>query len=418
MPSVTEKRLVKKLRLRDLEFADYNPRTITESALAGLRDSLGELGMIDMPVVNAVDGRLRLIGGHQRVKVLLEEGFEYADCLIVMLDSDAEQAANLALNNPAIQGKWDLKAAIPNMDEILKGLPKPDHMQFDKLRQELRKRASLNPETASTFKKHDKPGKPKSKQGEVYTLGQHKLYCGDALKLPAAFFGKQRARACVTDPPYGVEYTVGEDGKVENDGLHPKLWETFLHDACEMLQLNTSGACYIFMSSKSLPAFQESWMVWGGVIRRWLVWAKDQPTMMAMRSVDFQNQYEWIMYGYGEGCEPPAPETPRINVLAHPKPASNKLHPTQKPLDLIRALIEDGTSEGEIVFDPFAGSGTTLVACEALKRVCFAVEIEPRYADTIRKRWAETVYGESCDWVALTRCKSRKAERKKRSHKT
>ena len=398
-----EKPTTVKLRLKDLEPWDLNPRQMSAEATEGLREAIGELGLIDIPVVNTKGGKKRIIGGHQRAKILMEEGYEYADCIIVSLDKDAEQAANIALNNPAIQGKWDLKAAVPNMQEILDNLPKPDHMQFDALRKELRYKASLNPDTAPFGDKRVKKGKASSKKGGIYRLGQHVLCCGDALKVHGELFGNDKAHACITDPPYNVGYAVGKNGNVKNDGLDPKRWAAFMHDACEMILDRTKGPCYIFMSSKALPDLQSSWETWGGSVHRWLVWAKHNPTMMAMRTVDFQNQYEWIMYGWRDGAKVRLPETPRTNDLPYPRPASNKLHPTQKPLELIRDLVADATDEGQTVFDPFAGSGTTLVACEGLERSCIACEIDPHHCDTIRKRWAETTYGENCDWKKQTK---------------
>ena len=402
MPDISDKPYITRMRLKDIEAAAYNPRRISETAKEGLRESVAELGMIDMPVVNVADGKKRLIAGHQRVKVLIEEGYAEADCIAVNFDPMMEKAANLALNNPAIQGRWDLTQAIPNMDEILKHLPKPDHMKLDQLRKELRNRASRNPATGSSFKKHAKTGKAVSKIGETYQLGPHRLYCGDAMKMNGQLFGKKKAHACVTDPPYNVAYEVGKDGTIENDDLDPRKWATFVHDFSEMILGNVVGPCYVFMSSKGLPSLKESWEVWGGTVLRWLAWVKTNPTVMVTRTVDFQNQYEWIMYGCKDGVKPPKVSTPRTNMLVHPKPASNKLHPTQKPFDLVRDLVEDGTGEGEIVFDPFVGSGTTLCACEALKRVCFAAEISPHNVDIVRQRWAEQAHGVKANWKKLT----------------
>lgn len=402
MTDVIEKPYITRMRLKDIEVAPYNPRRISDTAKEGLRESLTELGMIDMPVVNVMDGKKRLVAGHQRVKVLIEEGYEEADCIAVQFDPITERAANLALNNPAIQGRWDLTSAIPNMEELLKNLPKPDHMQLKKLRQELRIRASRNPATSPSFKKHAQTVKAVSKPGEVYRLGQHRLYCGDALKMNGQLFGKKKAHACVTDPPYNVAYDVGEDGTIENDSLDPKQWAVFVHDFAEMILDRVTGPCYVFMSSKGFSTLQSSWESWGGTVLRWLAWVKTQPTVMVMRTVDFQNQYEWIMYGCKDGVKLPKIEKARTNMLVYPKPASNKLHPTQKPFDLVRDLVKDATSEGEIVFDPFAGSGTTLCACEALKRVCFSAEIIPYHVDVVRQRWAEQVHGENADWKKLT----------------
>jgi DNA modification methylase len=158
----------------------------------------------------------------------------------------------------------------------------------------------------------------------------------------------------------------------------------------------------MFMSSKYLPVVQDAWEYHEGIVDRWLAWVKTNPSVSSFRTVDFHSQFEWIMFGYKTGTRVPGIKTLRTNLFMFPKPAVNKLHPTQKPIEVIAPLIEDGTNEGEIVFDPFVGSGTTIIACEVLKRVCFACELDPRYVDTARRRWAEEVHGENCDWEALT----------------
>jgi len=139
------------------------------------------------------------------------------------------------------------------------------------------------------------------------------------------------------------------------------------------------------------------------VVYRWMAWVKDNPSVSSFRTVDFHSQFEWILFGTRAGADVYLPETPRTNLINHPKPSANKLHPTQKPVEIISQFIEDATEEGEIVFDPFGGSGTTLVACEAMKRACIMCEISPGFVDTIRKRWAEQVHGEGCSWETLTR---------------
>jgi len=402
------KPLVRKFEIAKLEFASYNSREITDGALEGLRESIEAFGMIDMPVVNAVNGKVRVIGGHQRLKAMLEEGYTHADCVVVQLDDINEKAANLALNSPTIQGKWDYKKALPNMEELAKRIPKLDFAKLDELRKKINLEASRNPLIRTGADKFEQAGNAKSKTNTIYQLGSHRLYCGNALDIPAALFGKARAHACVTDPPYNVDYTPGKDSsKIESDKLDPVAWKMFLESTCETILARTDGPCYVFMSCRELPRFQRVWEGLGGAVHQWLVWAKHQPVVMSFRPTDYCSQHETILYGARSDVELYLPETARTNLLPFLKPARNKAHPTQKPVELIEALVEDAAEEGEIVFEPFAGSGTTIIACENLKRVCYGSEICEHYVDSARKRWAEQVHGEGCAWAKLTPARTR-----------
>ncbi len=408
MPITVDKPTVMRLKLSQLEFSNYNPREISETAFQGLREAMVELGIMDMPLVNVADGKKRIISGHQRVRALMDEGYTECDCLVVQFGELKEQMANVTMNNPAIQGKWDLKDLVPTLDEITADLPKPDHMLLETLKRDIRKQVSRNPDLRPSSKKF--AGKaPKSSEGVIYGLGSHRIFCGqmqDQQALPF-LFGSKRATACITDPPYNVQYEqAGKDGEIENDNMTADEFKAFMDDVVAVIHARVAGVTYMFMASRYLPVVQDAWEYHGGVVDRWMAWVKTNPSVSSFRTVDFHSQYEWIMFGYKAGAKIPEVETARTNLTMHPKPAVNKLHPTQKPLEIIGQFIEDGSDEGEIIFDPFAGSGTTIIACELLKRVCFACEVDPRHVDTARKRWAEQAHGEDCDWEALTKAVS------------
>jgi DNA modification methylase len=134
-------------------------------------------------------------------------------------------------------------------------------------------------------------------------------------------------------------------------------------------------------------------------VHRWLFWAKDRFTL---GRGDYHHMHEPCLFGARQGVAVKI-SAQYTNVLEYPKPQTNELHPTQKPVELIRDIVLASTDTNDIVFDPFAGSGTTLVVCEEQRRTCYAVEISPKHCDTIRKRWAEQVHGPDCDWRVLTK---------------
>jgi len=390
----------KKFRLADLEAAAYNPREISEPAMRGLRESLDDLGLLEMIVVNVKRDPPRVISGHQRRDVLMAAGVTHADCVVVHMDDAAEMSANLSMNNPAIRGTWDVRAALPVLDSVEAALPDPTAMGFESLAQDLRTQAARLDALAAPRAENavgESSGPPKSEPGVVYTLGRHRLLCGDFRGLSSLV--KKKATACITDPPYNVAYESASGETIEGDDQKPEEWSTFLKDLCELILRKTTGLCYVFMSSQEMPALERTWEASGGVAMRWLFWVKDRFTL---GRGDYHHMHEPILHGAKEGATWYVPDTRRTNVLEFPKPTANDMHPTQKPVELIEALMLDATDARQIVLDPFVGSGTTLSVAEQLQRVCYAAELDPRYCDVTRRRWAEQVHGVGADWEELT----------------
>lgn len=394
----TGKALVRKVRLSDITKAAYNPRTISDAARKGLRESLTLFGMLDMPVLNVHDGALRLVGGHQRFDALIADGYTHADCVLVDYDEETERLANVALNNPAIQGTFDTKLALPVLDGLK--IPEADIAGFAELQRDLRQKAeraggrweqhkALDEERGETGEVID------SKEGVTYKLGKHRLFCGPCADGIPALLGKKQAVCCITDPPYNVAYSE----EIENDDMPSEEWDLFVQMFCDLILKRTDGPCYVFMGSAELPMLEEKWLACGGVVQRWLWWVKDRFTLG--RS-DYRHQHEPILYGWRKGLAPAPPREARTNALQFPRPRSSPLHPTMKPVDLVRTLMRDATEVGDLVIEPFAGSGTTLVVAEELDRVCYATELSPKHCDTIRMRWATQTSGDGCDWRSLT----------------
>lgn len=394
---------IKTFAISEIQDAEYNPRTIDDESLAGLKESLDTFGLLEVPVVN-VHGEPRLISGHQRVRAMREEGYTHVDCLIVDFDESMEKIANVTMNNPHVQGKWDAKLALPNIEAMKDKLPKPDHARLSALQTQLQRLGRWD--IARLKDKHEEDAKteeaPVSKTGVCYALGKHRLYSGSSLDWKALPFDIRKVNAIVTDPPYNVNYKrdgVGEG--IENDNMSEEAWETFLADVCETF-VRTGAPLYAFMASSKIPALESAYRNAGGVVHQWLFWLKDRPTFCGFRAADYCHQHEPILFGAPEGVEITVHGEAQTNVIEFPRPSKNELHPTQKPLGLIQQLVEHACAEGEIVFDPFSGSGSTLCAAEATGRTCYAIELDLKHVDTIRKRWARQVHGEEADWQKLT----------------
>ena len=403
---------VQKFLLADLEFAKYNPRSLEDASFQGLRDSLQQLGMLEMPVVNTFNGAKRVVSGHQRIRAMIEEGYTHADCAVVSFDDAKERMANLSMNNPAIQGDWDAMKALPTLKDMAAALPSPDALCLETLRTDLAKQVEQINKQVERRRAEDEvpeeaPGTV-SRPDRIYALGRHRLYSGDCLQGLPRLLNGAKAKCCVTDPPYNVSFAnfrdsvnfPGRKPTIANDSMEPEKWLAFVDAFCKLILEHTDGPCYVFGAYKELPTLTERWIVNGGILHRWLVWAKDS---FGFGLGDYRYQYEICLYGFRSGLLPNPPKTPRTNVIEVPRPHLNELHPTQKPVEIIKAFVEDGSEPDDVVIDPFLGSGTAIAVCEELGRTCLGAEVDLAHCDTIRKRWAEQVHGAGADWESLTK---------------
>ncbi len=229
--------------------------------------------------------------------------------------------------------------------------------------------------------------------GQTWALGQHRIHCGDATQpqvISGLLVGRQ-ADALLTDPPYNVDYGrhSGARGatarQIANDALAPGEWEAFTRAWTESVLKHVRGAMYIFMSSKEWPVvariLSESGAHWSDT----LIWAKDQ---FVIGRSDYQRQYEPIWYGWPKGVKRFwSGARNEGDVWFVPRPRTSDLHPTMKPVALLERAIQNSTKLGARVLDPFAGSGSTIIACERLGRRAFALEIEPRWVQASIMRW-------------------------------
>lgn len=234
-------------------------------------------------------------------------------------------------------------------------------------------------------------------QGDIWQLGGHIVGCGDC--LDAAFVskvvGSRKIRAIVSDPPYAVAYVEGkrdfnqlgiDTGKaiigdqLQSDEQYALFTKTWLEAI--KTHLETYNACYIFNSDLMYPALRQGMKDAGFYYSQGLVWVKN--TSVIGRK-DYLLMHELIAYGW---CGSHKMErTKAKSVIVHPKPTVSKLHPTQKPVGLLRKLIPNSVKISEYVYDGFLGSGSTMIACEHLGRRCVGIDLDPAYVATAIARW-------------------------------
>lgn len=233
------------------------------------------------------------------------------------------------------------------------------------------------------------------KYGDMFRLGNHLLLCADSRNkdMVAKIIGKHKIKSVIIDPPYGVAVTESKQGfqtlaknkVIVNDHLQSDAeYRKFTRDWIEAVTpfLERKNSFYIFNSDKMVFALREGMMEAGVKFGQLLIWVK---THAVVGRMDYAPQHELIAYGWYGVHE--FLKSKDKSVLVCPKPNKSKMHPTTKPLDLMRRLILNGTRIGDVVYDGFLGSGTTLLACEQTKRVCIGVELDPEYCQTIIDRF-------------------------------
>ena len=395
MTKNTDALTIEQVSIGDLRPDPFNPRRISGAALEVLTRSLQQFGFVDPVIARRADKTV--VGGHQRLLAARRLG--YATVPVVFVDLSAERAKllNLALNR--ISGSWDEELlarllhdldAAPDVDLALSGFQEDELRQLLKSLESREKRGrpeSFDLEAALEVATKE----PRTKPGDLWLLGEHRLLCGDATNLDSfiTLLDQARAALCFTDPPYNVSYgaTLPDSAKrkkIANDDLGPGF-QTFLEAACRNILAVTDGAVYVCMSSSELHTLQKAFTAAGGHWSTFLIWAKD--TFTVGRS-DYQRQYEPILYGWREGAKHHwcgARDQGDLRLVE--KPDRNPLHPTMKPLALMERAIENSSRPGDVVLDCFLGSGSTLIACERTGRVCYGVELDPVYCDVAVARW-------------------------------
>jgi DNA modification methylase len=375
-----------------------NPRRISDEELESLTRSLREFGFVQPIVARREDATV--IGGHQRLTAAIRLGMTSVP--VVWLDLPPEQARllNLALNR--ISGEFDeqllarlvaeLDASI-DVDLTLSGFGEDelkDLMRSLDAREKRERPEMFDLDEALEAASRDQ----RTKSGDVWRLGEHRLVCGDATD-PATFellLGGRKADMVFTDPPYNV--ALGDHGgqgrgrrrrRIANDALDPVAWEAFVRGWAKPLIASTDGALYVCMSSKEWPLVARVLAEEGGHWSDTIIWRKDR---FVLGRADYQRAYEPIWFGWPEGAAHVwCGDRDQEDVWDLARPSDAPLHPTMKPLPLMERAITNSSRAGALILDPFAGSGSTLIACERTGRVGAVVELDPRYCDVILARW-------------------------------
>lgn len=288
-------------------------------------------------------------------------------------------------DNKLNESDWDLEMAIEELHDIDDpALQEITGFDMDLL---------LEPEEADDVVP-DTPDEPKSKLGDLYQLGQHRVLCGSATdpKDLKVLFEDRKADMWLTDPPYNVDY-VGKNKaamKIENDNMTNDQFREFLKDSYKTADefMKPGAVFYIWHADSEGYNFRGAASDIGWKVRQCLIWKKSS---MVMGRQDYHWIHEPCLYGWKEGTHLWATDRKQTTVMEFQKPTNNDIHPTMKPVELMAYQITNNTKQEDIVLDSFLGSGSTLIAAEKTGRICYGLELDPKYVDVIVQRYVDYV---------------------------
>lgn len=375
------KTTIKDIPIGDLKPAPYNPRTIDDEAIAALASSMDHFGLVLPLVWNKRTGHV--VGGNQRLAILRKTKRKTLPCSVVDLTLAREKILNLRLNN--LSGEWNQK----DLAKILKTIDK-SQWQFTGFKEFEIEKLVFDGDAIQEDEIPDPPKKAITKTGDLWTLGEHRVLCGDATNgedVARVMDGKDMS-ICLTDPPYGVNYAERNMARHGNRGvLRPYQEGNGAEPLAFMSHCTSDVIVMTYLIDRHFFALAERIKSSGFEFNRELVWVKSSPVFVLGSA--YSQQHEPIMLLVRKG-RPMRANTPKnaSTVFEIEKPVVHEEHPTARPITLWCQLLVNHSKGGALVFDPFLGSGTTLIAAEQLGRKCCGLEIAPLYVDVCCERWA------------------------------
>lgn len=386
---------IRKMKLEQLTPAFYNPRKELkpgDDEYEKLKRSIETFGYVDPIIFNS--RTCRVVGGHQRLIVLKDLGWNEVDVSVVDLSEEQEKALNIALNK--ISGEFDfpkLKDLLEELDEngfdlTLTGF---DDWEIEELINPLEDEEEIEDDDFDVEEVLDNNQSPISQQGDIWILGKHRLMCGDSTNAEDVnrLMGDKKADLIVTDPPYNVAYKgkTKDSLTIKNDDMSNDEFYQFLFNVYSRLFEITKkgGSIYVFHADTEGVNFRKAMVDAGFKLSQCLVWVKQT---MVMGRQDYHWQHEPILYGW----KPGAPHSwysdrKQTTVWKFDRPTKNDIHPTMKPIPLIAYPIKNSSKRNDIVVDLFGGSGSTLIACEQTGRINYSMELDEKYVDVIVQRY-------------------------------
>jgi len=391
-----------KRNIDDLSENVDNPRRLTKKRAEDLKKSVKKFGLCQ-PIVIQKDGKI--LGGHQRLKILRSIGVNEVSVAIPSRALSKREAKELTIRLNKSVGDWDYDALANTWDpqDLLEWGFEETELSID-----IQELLGKNEDEDNGLLEPTK--EPKTKLGDVYQLGNHRLICGDSTipETVQQLLDGEEPILMVTDPPYGVNYDpdwrgkAGKGqkarGKVQNDDQinWALAWSLF-----------PGSVAYVWHADRFTSEVRKTLEEAEFEIKSQIIWFKQH---FALSRGDYHWQHEPCWYAIKKGHnhnwqgsrkETTVWEISNLNAFGTNKEDERTSHSTQKPLECMRKPIINNTAKGEGVYDPFLGSGTTLIACEELGRKCYGIELDPAYCDLIVDRWVRYRKSKNLDSIVI-----------------
>lgn len=368
-----------------------NSRTHSDEQIAQIASSIKEFGWTN-PIL--VDGENGIIAGHGRLAAARKLGHTQVPVIeLTGLTETQKKAYIIADNRLALNAGWDNDILTLEIQELTDEGFDTSLLGFDPKELD----ALLEPEQIEGLTDEDAvpevPEEPKTKLGDIYQLGKHRLMCGDSCSTNdmEKLCDGQLVDMWLTDPPYNVAYEgkTKDALKIQNDSMGDDQFRQFLRDAYVTadLVMKPGAVFYIWHADSEGYNFRGAAQDAGWKVRQCLIWKKSS---MVMGRQDYHWKHEPCLYGWKDGAGHLwASDRKQTTILEFEKPSRNGEHPTMKPVALFEYQMLNNTKGGDIILDSFGGSGTTLLAAEKNGRKAYLMELDPKYCDVIVKRWED-----------------------------
>lgn len=379
-----------------------NARTHSDEQVAQIARSIEEFGWTVPVLVDEAGG---IIAGHGRILAAHRLGLTDVPVMVARGWSEEQKRLYVIADNQlALNADWDMDVLSSELAELrgagldltLAGF---DVKQLAEILEPTREPG--DPEAVPGL-----PGKPISRRGDLYILGNHRIICGDSTKADDVerLLDGAKPHLMVTDPPYGVEYdpawrgeAKSSDGKRVSLGVHAtgKVLNDDKADWREAWALFPGGVAYVWCAPGPLNCVVHDSLAAAGIVPRMqIVWGKNQ---LVIGRGHYHAQHENCWYAVRKGSTAHwSGDRKQSTLWEIDKPQKSETgHSTQKPVECMRRPIENNSKAGDGVYEPFSGSGTTIIAAEMTGRRCYAVELNPAYVDVAVKRWEEFTGGKA-----------------------
>ena len=367
-----------------------NARTHSESQIAQIAASIKEFGFLS-PILIAEDNTI--LAGHGRLAAARKLGLTKVPCVKESHLTETQRRAYIIADNKlSLNAGWDEDILAIELSELQGADFDLDLLGFDE--SELVSIFVDDKEVEDDdFDVEEELNKPCfSKAGDIWTLGRHRLICGDSTKEETyrILMEGKKANLVVTDPPYNVNYE-GSAGKIKNDNMNTDKFYNFLLDAFSNMEkvMADDASIYVFHADTEGLNFRKAFNDAGFYLSGCCIWKK--PSLVLGRS-PYQWQHEPCLYGWKKkGKHQWYSGRKETTIWEFEKPKKNADHPTMKPIALLAYPISNSSMSNTLILDPFGGSGSTLIACEQTDRSCYTIELDEKFCDVIVKRYIEQV---------------------------